>query len=75
MAKTTFAYITLIVGIAGVILPIIPGLLLIVFALKLLRDSESGRRLIAKLRSYRLIDMIATRVAALIGLSPSRNAN
>lgn len=53
MARLTFGYILLLLGLAGLILPIIPGLILIAFGLNLVAETSFGDRMINQLKSRR----------------------
>ncbi len=52
MARLIFGYFIILIGFAGLILPIIPGIILLVIGLNLVTE-EGGKKIIQELKEYR----------------------
>jgi uncharacterized protein YqgC (DUF456 family) len=51
MFKTLFAYIVILIGIAGLVLPVIPGIVLVIIGLNLVTDEQLGTDIVNRLKT------------------------
>jgi uncharacterized protein YqgC (DUF456 family) len=61
MARLFFGYIIILIGIAGLILPVIPGIILLVIGINLVSE-EGGKKILQELKEYRLFNWILAKI-------------
>lgn len=63
MSKQIFlAYILILLGVAGIILPIIPGIIFLLLAANILNKDEQGQKWLNKIRSNDTIKKIIAKI-------------
>ena len=61
MARLIFGYLIILFGVAGLILPIIPGIILLVLGINLVTD-EGAKKIVQELKEYRLFNWLLAKI-------------
>lgn len=61
MARLIFGYLIILFGIAGLILPIIPGIILLILGINLVTD-EGAKKIVQELKEYRLFNWLLAKI-------------
>lgn len=61
MARLIFGYFIILIGLAGLILPIIPGIVLLIIGFNLVTE-DGGKKIIQELKEYRLFSWILAKI-------------